>query len=242
MTPPSRQDDGDVRAPALSRAVCVVVQKVAVGGVQLWSFYRQLGVSARKNKNNQKKSKMHLKDLKSRSHPSRPRLGKNEWEGQPPPKPRRSTPTLFSFFWWCYCFPLFCWVVLLGFLLLWVVVLFSSLLFSGAAWSPPPWVVLLFFSFSFCVDALATRAGVECVAHVIQTLTDVDPEATVLSVDGVGAFDLISRASMLKGGWGIVGGDSVLPFVSQFYSSASTYIWEDDLGVTHEIIQGESGE
>ena len=30
MTPPSRQDDGDARAPALSRAVCVVVQVVAV--------------------------------------------------------------------------------------------------------------------------------------------------------------------------------------------------------------------
>ena len=90
--------------------------------------------------------------------------------------------------------------------------------------------------------ALTTRAGVECVAHVIQTLTDVDPEATVLSVDGVGAFDLISRASMLEGLQGIEDGDSVLPFVSQFYSSASTYIWEDDFGVTHEIIQGEGGE
>ena len=31
MTPPFRQDDGNVRAPALSRAVCVVVQVVAVG-------------------------------------------------------------------------------------------------------------------------------------------------------------------------------------------------------------------
>ena len=47
VTLPSRQDDGDVRAPALSRAVCVVVQVVAAGRVRLWSFYRQLGVSAR---------------------------------------------------------------------------------------------------------------------------------------------------------------------------------------------------
>ena len=35
-------------------------------------------------------------------------------------------------------------------------------------------------------------------------------------------------------------GDSVLPFVSQFYNSTSTCIWED--GVTHEITQGEGGE
>ena len=30
MTPPSRQDDGNVRAPTLSRAVCLVVHVVAV--------------------------------------------------------------------------------------------------------------------------------------------------------------------------------------------------------------------
>ena len=47
MTPPSRQDDGDVRVPALSRAVRLVVQVVAVGRTRWWLFYRQLGVSAR---------------------------------------------------------------------------------------------------------------------------------------------------------------------------------------------------
>ena len=66
-------------------------------------------------------------------------------------------------------------------------------------------------------NALTTRARVECVAHVIQTLTDLDHKATVLSVDGVGVFDLISRAATLEELRGIEGGDSVLPFVSQFY-------------------------
>ena len=47
MTLPSKQDDGNVKAPALSRAVCVVVQVVAVGGVRWWSFYHQSSVSAR---------------------------------------------------------------------------------------------------------------------------------------------------------------------------------------------------
>ena len=41
--------------------------------------------------------------------------------------------------------------------------------------------------------ALSTKAGCECVAHVLQTLTDLDPEATIMSIDGVGAYDLISR-------------------------------------------------
>ena len=89
--------------------------------------------------------------------------------------------------------------------------------------------------------AFTIRTGVECVSHVIKTLTDVDPEATVLFVDGVGAFDLTSRAPMLEGLQGIEGGNSVPPFLSQFYSSASTYIWEGDFGVTHKIIQGEGG-
>ena len=48
-------------------------------------------------------------------------------------------------------------------------------------------------------------------------MTDLDPMATVLSVDGVGAFDLVSRTSMLRGLQGAVGGGSVLPFVRQFY-------------------------
>ena len=54
--------------------------------------------------------------------------------------------------------------------------------------------------------ALTTRGGAECIAHVIQTLTDVDQEATVLSVDGVGAFDLISRVAILEGLRSIDGG------------------------------------
>ena len=41
--------------------------------------------------------------------------------------------------------------------------------------------------------ALSTKAGCECVAHALQGLTDLDPEATVLSIDGISAYDLISR-------------------------------------------------
>ena len=35
--------------------------------------------------------------------------------------------------------------------------------------------------------ALTTRAGCECVAHVLQTLTDLDEDATIVSIDGIGA-------------------------------------------------------
>ena len=33
----------------------------------------------------------------------------------------------------------------------------------------------------------------------MQTLTDQDAEASVVSIDGVGAYDLISRQAMLEG-------------------------------------------
>ena len=44
-----------------------------------------------------------------------------------------------------------------------------------------------------------TRVGTECIAHAIQAITDADPRATVLSVDGISAFDTISRVAMLRG-------------------------------------------
>ena len=47
--------------------------------------------------------------------------------------------------------------------------------------------------------ALSTRAGCECIAHVLQGLTEMDPRATVTSIDGVSAFDLISRGVMMSG-------------------------------------------
>ena len=47
--------------------------------------------------------------------------------------------------------------------------------------------------------ALSTRAGCECVAHVLQAVTEADPSAVVLSIDGISAFDSISREAMLRG-------------------------------------------
>ena len=35
-------------------------------------------------------------------------------------------------------------------------------------------------------NALTTKAGCECVAHIVQVLTDQDANATVVTVDGLG--------------------------------------------------------
>ena len=60
-----------------------------------------------------------------------------------------------------------------------------------------------------------------------------------MSIDGVGAYDLISRNAMLEGILRMEGGDQILPFVRCFYGIPSTYLWEDEMGVTQSIPQGE---
>ena len=90
--------------------------------------------------------------------------------------------------------------------------------------------------------AMATKAGCECISHVLQGLTELNPNATILSVDGMSAYDTISWRAMLQGLSNVEGGRSALPFVSMFYGSPSQYLWEDERGVTHTIHQGEGGE
>ena len=86
--------------------------------------------------------------------------------------------------------------------------------------------------------ALTTRSGCESICHVLQGVTDLDPEATVMSVDGVGAFDLISRASMMSGLRNARGCDEVLLFVLQFHGQLSSCIWKDEMGEVHDILEG----
>ena len=57
----------------------------------------------------------------------------------------------------------------------------------------------------------------------MQASTEFSDSATIVSVDGVGAYDFVSRTAMLSG----------LLFQS---------VWDDEVGDTHEIRQGEGGE
>ena len=69
-----------------------------------------------------------------------------------------------------------------------------------------------------------------------------DPQTTVLSIDGIGAFDLVSRTAMLRGLCRVPDGPEAVPFVRMFYGQASVYLWEDDEGTVHDIHEGEGGE
>ena len=90
--------------------------------------------------------------------------------------------------------------------------------------------------------AMSTRAGTECVAHALQVLTEMDPQTTIVSIDGVGAYDSISRKAMLEALMAMPGGSAALPFVRLFYGQPSRYLWEDEDGDVHHIYQGEGGE
>ena len=46
--------------------------------------------------------------------------------------------------------------------------------------------------------ALSTRAGTDCAGHLLRAATDADPLATIVSIDGVGAFDHARRAAMAR--------------------------------------------
>ena len=87
--------------------------------------------------------------------------------------------------------------------------------------------------------ALTTKAGCECVAHILQTLTELNQETTIISIDGLGAYDLISRNAMMEGVLRMEDGDQILPFVRMFYGSPSTFLSEDEIGITQSIPQGE---
>ena len=86
--------------------------------------------------------------------------------------------------------------------------------------------------------AMTTKAGTECIAHALQVLTESNPQCTIMTVDGIGAF----CASMLGALRDVEGGSQALPFVRLFYGQPSRYLWEDSVGVVHHVDQGEGGE
>ena len=88
--------------------------------------------------------------------------------------------------------------------------------------------------------AMSTKAGTECIAHALQMLTELDPQATVVSIDGVGAYDTISRKAMLEALARMPG--EALAFVRLLCGQPSQFLWEDAESTVHTVAQGEEGE
>ncbi|MEC7231521.1 MAG: hypothetical protein VXW31_01135, partial [Planctomycetota bacterium] len=69
--------------------------------------------------------------------------------------------------------------------------------------------------------ALRTRAGTDALAFALRTATDKDPDAVILSLDGIGAYDHIRRRAMLGKLYDTPELQTLLPFVRQFYGEPS---------------------
>ena len=63
---------------------------------------------------------------------------------------------------------------------------------AGVVWR----LVARTMSQQLSLAVMTTKVGCECIAHVLQGL--IDPEAIIISINGVGAFCLISRIAMLE--------------------------------------------
>ena len=90
--------------------------------------------------------------------------------------------------------------------------------------------------------AMSTRAGTDCVGHAVRAITDGSETATVLSIDGVGAYDHIHREAMLGKLQTLPQASRMLPFVRLAYAQPSQYEWVDESGAVRMIHQGEGGE
>ena len=88
--------------------------------------------------------------------------------------------------------------------------------------------------------ALQTRAGTDSLAAMLRAAVELDPRATVVSLDGRSAYDTISRATILAKLRDIV--PLLLPFTRAMYARTSTYLWWDDEGRVHDIAQAEGVE
>ena len=90
--------------------------------------------------------------------------------------------------------------------------------------------------------ALQTRAGTEALAHTLRVLTEEDPDVVIMSLDGVGAYDHVSRAAFMEKLAASPKLHGLIPLVAALYGSDSHFLWWDAEGQVHTIDQGEGGE
>ena len=77
---------------------------------------------------------------------------------------------------------------------------------------------------------------------MVRATTDNDPSLTLLSVDGIGAYDHVFRSSMLGRLLEMPRARALLPFVRMSHAQPSQYSWVDEEGRHPIINQAEGGE
>ena len=90
--------------------------------------------------------------------------------------------------------------------------------------------------------ALSTRAGTDCAATLLRTSAEIDPHGVVISLDGIGAYDHVSRAAIFEALLAAPALAPLVPFVRMWYGQQSNYLWYDSEGMQHDVTQGEGVE
>ena len=80
------------------------------------------------------------------------------------------------------------------------------------------------------------------IGHLLRAATDANPNATILTVDGIGAYDHVLRSAMLGRLAAMPSARSLLPFVRMSCAQQSCYQWFNDGGEAREVTQAEGGE
>ena len=88
--------------------------------------------------------------------------------------------------------------------------------------------------------ALQARAGTDCLAAMLRAASELDADATNVSLDGRSAYDTVSRAAFLTKLREVA--PDLVPFVREWYGGTPTYPWRDSDGRCHEISQGDGCE
>ena len=72
---------------------------------------------------------------------------------------------------------------------------------------------------------------------MLRAATDADHSATILSVDGIGAYDHVLRVAMLERLLRMPAARAILPFVRLAHTSPSRCCWWNDQGIRHNVTQ-----
>ena len=83
--------------------------------------------------------------------------------------------------------------------------------------------------------ALSTRAGTDCVGHMLRAATDARPTATIRVRPRTQGHNVESSATD-------AGARAILPFVRLSYAQPSNYAWYNDEGERRFVTQAEGGE
>jgi len=70
--------------------------------------------------------------------------------------------------------------------------------------------------------ALSTRAGADAAAHLLRAATDLRGDATIVALDGIGAYDHVVRAELVATLLQSQEPAPLMPYARMFYAAEST--------------------